>query len=105
MSYIKGKYTTEIFSNSDNGYTVGVIKIIDTDVVELKNKSSAYFVGTFIDLKLKNNYKMEGNLIIHKKYGVQFNVTNYENLLPEKKDELIENISFPTNSYNDSFYI
>ena len=53
MSYIKGKYTTEIFSNSDNGYTVGVIKIIDTDVVELKNKSTAYFVGTFIDLKLK----------------------------------------------------
>lgn len=93
MSYIKGKYTTEIFSNSDNGYTVGIIKIIDTDVVELKNKSSAYFVGTFIDLKLKNNYKMEGNLIIHKKYGVQFNVTNYENLLPEKKDELIEFLS------------
>ena len=93
MSYIKGKYTTEIFSNSDNGYTVGVIKIIDTDVVELKNKSSAYFVGTFIDLKLRNNYKMEGNLIIHKKYGVQFNVTNYENLLPEKKDELIEFLS------------
>ncbi len=93
MSYIKGKYTTEIFSNSDNGYTVGVIKIIDTDVVELKNKSTAYFVGTFIDLKLKNNYKMEGNLIIHKKYGVQFNVTNYENLLPEKKDELIEFLS------------
>lgn len=93
MSYIKGKYTTEIFSNSDNGYTVGVVKIIDTDVVELKNKSSAYFVGTFIDLKLKNNYKMEGNLIIHKKYGVQFNVTNYENLLPEKKDELIEFLS------------
>ena len=93
MSYIKGKYTTEIFSNSDNGYTVGVIKIIDTDVVELKNKSTAYFVGTFIDLKLKNNYKMEGNLIIHKKYGVQFNVINYENLLPEKKDELIEFLS------------
>ena len=93
MSYIKGKYTTEIFSNSDNGYTVGVIKIIDTDVVELKNKSCAYFVGTFIDLKLRNNYKMEGNLIIHKKYGVQFNVTNYENLLPEKKDELIEFLS------------
>lgn len=93
MSYIKGKYTTEIFSNNDNGYTVGVIKIIDTDVVELKNKSTAYFVGTFIDLKLKNNYKMEGNLIIHKKYGVQFNVTNYENLLPEKKDELIEFLS------------
>ena len=93
MSYIKGKYTTEIFSNSDNGYTVGVVKIIDTDVVELKNKSTAYFVGTFIDLKLKNNYKMEGNLIIHKKYGVQFNVTNYENLLPEKKDELIEFLS------------
>ena len=93
MSYIKGKYTTEIFSNSDNGYTVGVLKLTDTDVTGLKGKSTVYFVGTFIDLKLKNNYKMEGNLTIHKKYGVQFSVTNYEVLLPSKKDELIEFLS------------
>ena len=61
MSYIKGKYTTEIFSNSDNGYTVGVIKIIDTDVVELKNKCTAYFVGSFIDLKLTISYTSISN--------------------------------------------
>ena len=52
MSYIKGKYVTEIFSNNTNGYTVGVLKLIDTDVVELKNKSTVYFVGTFTFLKL-----------------------------------------------------
>ena len=93
MSYIKGKYTTEIYCNKDNGYTVGVLKLFDTDVVELKNKSTVYFVGTFIGLKLKNNYEMQGELIIHKKYGLQFNVSTYENLIPEKKDELVEFLS------------
>lgn len=93
MSYIKGKYTTEIFANNTNGYTVGVLKILDTDVVELKNKSSVYFVGTFIDLKLKNNYEMQGELILHKKYGLQFQVESYENVIPEKKDELVEFLS------------
>jgi len=93
MSYIKGKYSTEIFSNNINGYTVGVLKISDTDVIELKNKSTVYFVGTFIDLKLKNNYEMKGELIIHKKYGLQFQVESYENVIPEKKDELVEFLS------------
>jgi len=93
MSYIKGKYTTEIFSNSTNGYTVGVIKILETDISELKNKNSTYFVGTFADLKLKSNYEMHGELIVHKKYGVQFEVETYEQLIPEKKDELIEFLS------------
>ena len=93
MSYIKGKYVTEIFSNNTNGYTVGVLKLIDTDVVELKNKSTVYFVGTFTLLKLKNNYEMKGELILHKKYGLQFEVETYENLIPEKKDELVEFLS------------
>lgn len=93
MGYIKGKYSIEIFSNKENGYTVGVLKLIDTDIEELRNKSSVYFVGTFIDLRLRNNYKMFGQLNIHKKYGIQFNVTNYENLIPEKKDELKEFLS------------
>ena len=93
MGYIKGKYSTEIYTNDTNGYTVGVLKLTDTDIVELKNKSTVYFVGTFIDLKLKNNYEMQGELILHKKYGLQFNVETYENLIPEKKDELVEFLS------------
>ena len=93
MGYIKGKYVTEIFVNSTNGYTVGVLKLTDTDVVELKNKASVYFVGTFIDLKLKNNYEMQGELILHKKYGLQFQVELCENIIPEKKDELVEFLS------------
>ena len=93
MSYIKGKYSTEIYTNKDNGYTVGVLKIIETDVTELKNKATVYFVGTFIEIKKGHNYKMDGELILHKKYGLQFNVETYENLIPEKKDELVEFLS------------
>ena len=93
MGYIKGKYTTCIFSNNDNGYTVGVLKIIDTDIKELNNKSSCYFVGVFDKLDLRSNYNMEGELVVHKKYGIQFNVSNYSLVIPEKKDELIEFLS------------
>ena len=59
MGYIKGKYTTCIFSNNDNGYTVGVLKIIDTDIKELNNKSSCYFVGVFDKLDLRSNYNIK----------------------------------------------
>jgi len=93
MNYIKGKYTNEIFNNNTNGYTVGVLKITETDIKELKNKNSVYFVGTFINLKLKNNYKMNGELNFHKKYGLQFQVETYENVIPEKKDELVDFLS------------
>ena len=93
MGYIKGKYTTNIFYNSVNGYTVGVLKLIDTDIELLKNKSTIYFVGTFANIKLKNNYVMNGEVINHKKYGLQFNVISYENVIPSEKDELVEFLS------------
>ena len=93
MGYIKGKYVINIFSNELNGYNVGVLKLFETDIKELKNKNNVYFVGTFIDLKLKNDYIMNGNLVLNKKYGLQFEVETYEVLLPERKSELIDFLS------------
>lgn len=91
MSYIVGNYTRCIYSNDNNGYTVGNLKIKDTDLED--SSSTILFVGTFPELKLTANYKMEGELIKHPKYGKQFSVTNYELLLPTKKDELVEFLS------------
>lgn len=93
MSYVKGKYVAEIFKNPSNGYVVGVLKLFDTDVIELKHKTSVYFVGTMFDIKLRSNYEIYGDLIEHKKYGLQFNVVSYNLILPEQKDELIEFLS------------
>ena len=91
MSYIKGKYIKTIYSNQDNGYVVGVLKIKETDLDLLEK--SIYFTGSFYDLRLKNNYTMNGELINHAKYGLQFSVSSYEVLLPTKREELIEFLS------------
>ena len=91
MNYVKGTYVKNIYSNIDNGYVVGVLKLKETDLDI--NTSTIYFTGSFYDLKLKNNYTMYGELVDHQKYGLQFSVTNYEILLPTKKEELIEFLS------------
>lgn len=91
MNFIKGTFIKTIYSNKDNGYVVGVLKIKETDL-ELLN-TSIYFTGNFYDLRVKNNYTMYGELINHIKYGLQFSVSNYELLLPTKKEELIDFLS------------
>lgn len=91
MSYIKGTYIKEIYSNSDNGYIVGVLKLKDTDLDI--TSSNIYFTGSFYNLRLKSNYTFEGEYTNHPKYGNQFHVTAYELLLPTKEEELIEFLS------------
>ena len=91
MNYIKGTFIKEIYSNKDNGYVVGVLKLKDTDLDI--NNSSIYFTGSFYNLRLKNNYTMYGEYTHHNKYGNQFQVSSYELLLPTKEEELIEFLS------------
>ena len=91
MNYIKGTYIKKIYENKDNGYVVGVLKIKDTDL-DMSDRT-VYFTGNFYDLRLKNNYTMEGELINHNRYGLQFAVSSYEILLPTKREELIEFLS------------
>ena len=91
MNYIKGTYVKNIYSNIDNGYIVGVLKLKETNL-DIKT-STIYFTGNFYNLKIKNNYTMYGELIEHQKYGSQFSVNSYEILLPTKKEELIEFLS------------
>ena len=91
LSYIKGTFAKNIYSNQDNGYIVGVLRIKETDL-DLLDKT-IYFTGNFYDLRIKNNYIMHGELINHSRYGLQFAVNTYELLLPTKKEELIEFLS------------
>lgn len=91
MGYIKGIYNNTIFCNEENGYTVGLLKVLDTDI-ECIGKNIT-FVGSFFDLKLKSTYLMNGEITTHSKYGDQFLVSDYELVLPTKKDEIIEFLS------------
>ena len=91
MSYVKGTYIKEIYSNPDNGYIVGVLKIKDTDLDI--SKSNIYFTGSFYNLRIKSSYTFEGEYTNNPKYGDQFQVYSYELLLPTKEEELVEFLS------------
>ena len=89
--YIKGIHKREIF-RSDKGYVIGVFKVKDTNDEDLEmyvNKTIT-FTGYFADLKMDDNYIFYGELIEHPKYGIQYQVTEYERLKPNDKEGIIE---------------
>ena len=92
MSYIKGIFIQDIYSNSSNGYTVGLLRVKESDIQEEINKVIT-FTGTFNELKYKTTYKMEGNFVEHSKYGHQFLVDSYEIVLPTEEEEIIDFLS------------
>ena len=89
--YIKGIYKRSIFK-SDKGYVIGLFKVKDTNDEELENyiNKTITFTGYFADLKEDDNYIFYGNLIEHPKYGMQYEVKEYERLKPNDKEGIIE---------------
>ena len=92
MAYIKGIFIQDIYSNSTNGYTVGLLRVKESDILEEVNKVVT-FTGKFNELKYKTTYKMEGNFVEHNKYGHQFLVESYELVLPTEEEEIIDFLS------------
>lgn len=95
MSYIKGKFKNLIYE-SDNGYKVGLFKVIETDDENLENNKTITFTGYFTELNKEDKYLLYGNYIFHNRYGYQFNVSHYEKVKPEGKDAIID---FLTSSF------
>lgn len=93
-SYIKGQYRKSIFK-TDNGYIIGIFKVIETNIEELETyiNRTITFTGYFHELNEVDTYKLIGKLIEHPKYGEQFQVDNYERCMPETKDSMVEFLS------------
>ena len=94
MSYIKGKFKNMIFE-SDSGYKVGLFKVIETDDEDIPLKTIT-FTGYFPDINKEDKYLLYGNYIFHNRYGYQFTVNNYEKIIPEGRDAIID---FLTSSF------
>jgi len=92
VAYIKGIYIQEIYNNPSNGYMVGLIRVKESTDDSYKNKVVT-FTGIFDELKYKMQYKMDGNFVSHSKYGLQFQVSSYEIVLPTEEEEVIEFLS------------
>lgn len=92
MAYIKGIFIQDIYTNSTNGYTVGLLRVKESDENDVLNKVVT-FTGTFNELKYKTIYKMEGEFTVHNKYGPQFVVSSYEMVLPTEEEEIVDFLS------------
>ena len=93
-SYIKGNYRKSIYS-SDKGYVIGLFKVRDTDNEEMREyiNKTVTFTGYFHELNEDDIYCFYGEVIDHPKYGVQFQVSEYERVKPEDEDGLIAFLS------------
>ena len=83
------------FYKGDGGFTVGIVKVKETDSDELKEyiDKTLTFSGIFIELNEDFDYIFYGNLVNHPKYGMQLKVDNYEKLMPEDKSSVIAYLS------------
>ncbi|MBQ8131158.1 MAG: AAA family ATPase, partial [Bacilli bacterium] len=92
MNCIKGKFTKTIFQNHSTGYTIGVLKVSDTDSEELAEliNHSITFTGYFHELNEVDTYEFHGKLVQHEKYGEQFQVESYDRCRPEGKNSIVE---------------
>ena len=80
----EGKLGKIIFNNPENGYTVAVF---DTEAGAIR------IAGSFAEPKTGAKYRLEGRFTIHPKYGEQFSVSSYEEMMPEGADAILEFLS------------
>ena len=90
-TYIKGNYHKSIYQ-TNQGYNIGTFKVVDTNDKQLIDYigKTITFTGYFHELNNIDTYLFYGKLVEHPKYGLQFEVENYERCLPEAKDSIIE---------------
>ena len=85
--YIKGYLYREIYRNEINGYMVGLFKIKETNIEY--DDDIINITGVLPILNEKKEYILYGEMVNHKKYGVQFNVNSFDIVLPTKEEELV----------------
>ncbi len=88
--YIKGSYRRSIFE-SNKGYTIGLFKVIETDIEEMKQYMNKIvtFTGYFFDLNHEDTYIFHGKTVNHPRYGFQFDAESYEKVKPTDKEGII----------------
>lgn len=88
---IKGEPERIVFQNSDNGYTVMMIRIIETD--EPVDGKEMTVVGYFPAAHLHETYQFFGKLKTHPRYGQQYEVDSYHKLLPQSRTGMVQYLS------------
>ena len=92
--YIKGQYKKDIFK-SETGYVIGLFKVMETndEDIEIYLNKTITFTGYFPELNDIDTYIFYGKLVVHDRYGEQFQVEHFEKLLPDQKDSIVTFLS------------
>ncbi len=93
-NYIKGTFYRTIYK-SDTNYIVGLFKVIETNDINMNDliNETITFTGYFHELTLDEKYIFYGSLVDNNKYGLQYSVSEYERVMPDEKDSIIEFLS------------
>ena len=89
-SYIKGVFRKFIFEGN-NGYIIGLFRVKETNdenLFDYENRTIT-ITGYFHELTIDENYIIKGEVVNNPKYGLQYNVKEYERINPEGKDAMI----------------
>ena len=89
MYNIIGKITKKIYL-SDNNYGVYLFRIKENDIDESYNNKTITITGYFYDVEEELEYKLNGVLTKHNKYGEQFQVESIERIIPEDKNSIVK---------------
>ncbi|MDD9147643.1 ATP-dependent RecD-like DNA helicase [Sporolactobacillus sp. CQH2019] len=88
---IKGEPVRIVFQNKENGYTVMIVKINETD--EPVQGKEMTIVGYFPAVHLHETYQFIGRLKTHPKYGQQYEAERYRKLLPQSRTGMVQYLS------------
>ena len=92
--YIKGIYKRSIYK-TDQGYIIGLFKVKETNSEALEDyiNKTLTFTGNFHELNEDDEYIFYGEEIDHPRYGFQFQVSEYERIMPTDRDGIIAFLS------------
>lgn len=90
MEEVTGKLSVVIFHNEENLYSVIKLK-----VSEATDNNYLTLTGNFPIPNENIEYKFKGEYIKHPRFGQQFVVSEYEEILPNSKDAILKYLSSP----------
>src|SRR5690625_62733 len=94
--YIKGEIVFTIYENENEYFSIAKIKIIETN--EPYEEKEIVGKGHFYQLQEGVTYTFYGELVHHRKFGTQYDISAYKTYVPETKEALIDYLS------SDLFY-
>lgn len=91
MVEFTGKVNGIVFENDKDLY-----KILDVEIIgslENYSRDEIKVTGNFGDIQISASYRLEGKLVMHEKFGLQFRATSYKQLLPHEEGSLTKYLS------------